>query len=84
MVAVVHFAAQRVADARQLAAPGVAERPPQHAVFRPGYLAVTEGADRLPIPASREERRLRALEQQLKAQQQQLEQAKQRMIEMLA
>ncbi|MBZ2401128.1 hypothetical protein K6W57_17240, partial [Erwinia amylovora] len=59
---------------------------PQHAVFRPGYLAVTEGADRLPIPASREERRLRALEQQLKAQQQQqqLEQAKRRMAEILA
>ncbi|ADP13269.1 hypothetical protein EJP617_35880 [Erwinia sp. Ejp617] len=36
----------------------------------------------LPIPDSREERRLRAMEQQLKAQQQ--EQAKQRMIAMLA
>ncbi|UWS33185.1 SymE family type I addiction module toxin [Erwinia pyrifoliae] len=36
------------------------------------------------IPDSREERRLRAMEQQLKAQQQELEQAKKRMIEMLA
>ncbi|MGE9673913.1 hypothetical protein ACQPT6_16670, partial [Erwinia amylovora] len=32
------------AEGRLLAAPGVAERPPQHAVFRPGYLAVTESA----------------------------------------
>ncbi|WP_168416236.1 SymE family type I addiction module toxin, partial [Erwinia amylovora] len=36
------------------------------------------------IPDSREERRLRAMEQQLKAQQLELEQAKKRMIEMLA
>ncbi|WP_455819628.1 SymE family type I addiction module toxin [Pseudomonas cerasi] len=36
------------------------------------------------IPDSREEMRLRAMEQQLKAQQQELEQAKQRMIETLA
>ncbi len=42
------------------------------------------GAGRLPIPDSREERRLRAMEQQLKAQQQELEQAKRRMIAMLA
>ncbi|MCV6962188.1 type I toxin-antitoxin system SymE family toxin [Erwinia amylovora] len=38
----------------------------------------------LPIPASREERRLRAMEQLLKAQHEELEQAKQRMIAMLA
>ncbi|CAX54210.1 uncharacterized protein EpC_04520 [Erwinia pyrifoliae Ep1/96] len=45
-----------------------------------------DGADGclLPIPDSREERRLRAMEQQLKAQQQELEQTKQRMIAMLA
>ncbi|ADP13271.1 conserved uncharacterized protein [Erwinia sp. Ejp617] len=36
------------------------------------------------IPDSREEMRLRAMEQQLKAQQQKQEQAKRRMIEMLA
>ncbi|WP_168409672.1 SymE family type I addiction module toxin [Erwinia amylovora] len=36
------------------------------------------------IPDSREERWLRAMEQQLKAQQLELEQAKKRMIEMLA
>ncbi|CAO95920.1 hypothetical protein ETA_08740 [Erwinia tasmaniensis Et1/99] len=46
-------------------------------------LAVLDGC-LLPIPDSREERRLRAMEQQLKAQQQELEQAKQRMIAMLA
>nr|WP_180268943.1 hypothetical protein [Erwinia amylovora] len=47
--------------------------------------AVTgEFAHRLPIPASREERRLRALEQQLKAQQQELEQAKRRIKTVLA
>ncbi|WP_168404892.1 SymE family type I addiction module toxin [Erwinia amylovora] len=38
----------------------------------------------LPIPASREERRLRAMEQQLKAQQDELEQAKRRIKTMLA
>ncbi|WP_257211306.1 hypothetical protein [Erwinia amylovora] len=44
----------------------------QRALAAPGFTvqAVTgELAHRLPIPASREERRLRALEQQLKAQQ---------------
>ncbi|ADP11300.1 conserved uncharacterized protein [Erwinia sp. Ejp617] len=46
-------------------------------------LAVLDGC-LLPIPDSREERRLRAMEQQLKAQQQELEQTKQRMIAMLA
>ncbi|CAO95693.1 SymE family type I addiction module toxin [Erwinia tasmaniensis] len=46
-------------------------------------LAVLDGC-LLPIPDSREERRLRAMEQQLKAQQLELEQAKKRMIEMLA
>ncbi|CCP05007.1 hypothetical protein BN439_3985 [Erwinia amylovora Ea644] len=38
----------------------------------------------LPIPDSRDERRLRAMEQQLKAQQQELEQAKRRIKTMLA
>ncbi|MFB5173556.1 SymE family type I addiction module toxin [Erwinia amylovora] len=38
----------------------------------------------LPIPASREERRLRAMEQQLKAQHEELEQAKRRIKTMLA
>nr|CBX81889.1 hypothetical protein EAIL5_3069 [Erwinia amylovora ATCC BAA-2158] len=38
----------------------------------------------LPIPDSREERRLRTIEQQLKAQQQDLEQAKRRIKTMLA
>ncbi|WP_455864341.1 SymE family type I addiction module toxin [Pantoea agglomerans] len=46
-------------------------------------LAVLDGCLLL-IPDSREERRLRAMEQQLKAQQLELEQAKKRMIEMLA
>ncbi|WP_369012130.1 growth inhibitor PemK [Erwinia pyrifoliae] len=46
-------------------------------------LAVLDGCLLL-IPDSREERRLRAMEQQLKAQQQELEQTKQRMIAMLA
>ncbi|MCT2385930.1 type I toxin-antitoxin system SymE family toxin [Erwinia pyrifoliae] len=46
-------------------------------------LTVLEGCLLL-IPDSREEKRLRAMEQQLKAQQQELEQTKQRMIAMLA
>ncbi|CAI0690676.1 Uncharacterised protein [Serratia entomophila] len=44
VVAVVHLAAQRIANAGQLAAPGIAECPPQRAVFRPGQLVVAEGA----------------------------------------
>ncbi|CCG88189.1 SymE family type I addiction module toxin [Erwinia piriflorinigrans] len=46
-------------------------------------LAVLDGCLRM-IPDSREEMRLRAMEQQLKVQQQELEQAKRRMIAMLA